>query len=117
MVDELEIHSSVAYSDHNVVMFKIIYETTFQKNNMKVFNYHHGNYLQMCNELQLVNWDNRFYEKNVDFMWVDLLNQLTDLRTKYVPQKVLPKRQLPRWITTNIRLSTKNLANYGKSFL
>ena len=63
MVDDLEIRSSVANSDHNVIMFKLIYETTVQKENMKVFNYHHGNYLQICNELQLVNWDNRFYEK------------------------------------------------------
>ena len=83
----IQIHSSVAYSDHNVVMFKLVYETTVQNDNMNVFNYHLGNYLQMCTEVQLVNWDNRFYEKNVDFMWVDLVNQLTDLRTKYVHKK------------------------------
>ena len=50
MDDDLEIHRSVANSDHNVIMFKLIYETTVQKENMKVFNYHHGNYLQICNE-------------------------------------------------------------------
>jgi hypothetical protein len=46
-------------------------------------------------------------KKNVDFMWVDWGNKLIDLRTQYVSQKVLPKRQLPRWITKNIRLSIK----------
>ena len=60
MVENLEVSCPVASSDHNVLTFRLILETVLDESSFKYLNYHKGNYGKICDELEGIDWNNRF---------------------------------------------------------
>lgn len=102
MVEELEISSPIANSDHNVIMFKMVCKTIMDRNDTIVFNYHHGDYTKICGELLEVNWVSNFDNSRVEVMWGEFVEKLLECRRKYVPEREIKEKGYPRWMKPSI---------------
>jgi len=111
MVEDLEIHCPIANSDHNIIIFKVIYETVLDNNKQNVFNYHKGNYAEINKELLSVDWNTRFQNKNTEEMWKEISEDLLESRSKYIPLKITQKGGYPKWIKKSIKRKI-NKRNY-----
>src|SRR5271163_593980 len=82
MVDALEICCAVANSDHNGIIFKLIYETILENSNVKAFSYHKSNSSEINNALCTIEWEDRFENKLTEDIWLELIAELLECRSK-----------------------------------
>jgi len=103
LVDEVEICSPISNSDHNSLLFKICVEVGEENINRVIYNYHKADFVKINSDLNEINWDDRFSNKNVESMWNVLITELIQVRDKYVPIKKMMKGKCPKWMKNKIK--------------
>ena len=106
LVENLEVCSSVSNSDHNSLVFKICVETRIENDMRTIFNYHQADFEKINSVLGEINWEEKFIDNNVESNWVNLVDELVECRSKYVPTKTINKGNYPKWMKKHIK--TKN---------
>ena len=117
MIEEVEIKCPVSNSDHNVLLFKLNCKTEVIKNLLKNYRYDKGDYVNMKAELNAINWEEIYSNKDVEEIWVLFQQKLMELREKYVPESVPKKRELPKWMTGSIRKGIKKRNKAWKKYV
>lgn len=103
LVDDVCIISPVANSDHNVLLFNIVWETGKITREQKLFNYHKGNYIEIDRVLKRIDWNESCKNTGVTEKWEYLLETALKCRDVYIPIKVpYNKSTDPIWLKPKI---------------
>lgn len=116
MVEDLLVSSPIANSDHCVIYWKLIFETQIEKNSMKMFNYHKGDYGLICSDLDKVDWDNHFQDRGVEAMWNFFVTKTTESRDRHVPIREIKSNGNPKWLKKSLITKIKSRSNSWKKF-
>ena len=84
MIEELEVRSPLANSDHSIIVFRLVWESVVVCSRMESFNYHKGNYGAVCRELREIDHGVKFHNKGVGSMWFILLEEVKLCRDRYM---------------------------------
>ena len=69
MVDNLQVGSPLANSDHNTITWSLQVKKIRDAEGNKVYNYNKANYSKICEELMKKNWDEELGNNNVNDMF------------------------------------------------
>ena len=89
MIENLEVISPIANSDHNSIEFTLKISSDLKKvSTLKLqYNYFKGNYKDMICDLKSKNWNEEFENKTVEEKWESLKAHIEKGIKKYVPVK------------------------------
>src|SRR6266536_4281130 len=116
MVEDINISSPVATSDHNVINFKLIYDTEIEENKKKVFDYYHGDYEAISNVMMGEDWECRLRGMDMEEMWKEFLTKFLECRDKFVPERKEKKRKGPLWMKPKILRKIKQRGRAWKKY-
>ena len=82
-------------------MFKICVETRIENDmrTISLFNYHQADFEKINSVLGEINWEEKCMGNkgnNVESNWVNLVDELVECRSKYVPTKTINKGNYPK---------------------
>ena len=117
MIEEVEVECPVSNSDHNVLLFKLNCKTEWVKKMMKNYRYDKGDYISIKTELNAINWEEIYRNKDVEEMWTFFQQKLMELKEKYVPESVTKKRELPKWMIGSIKKGIKKRNKAWKRYV
>lgn len=107
----LELLPPVGKSHHAVIRFDFLLDTDLDDVDgaqQLRYNFHKANYAEIRRELEEVNWNELFRNKEVEEMYQILVNILCDLIDKYVPKIVCNlARKKHKWMTSEVRNKIK----------
>lgn len=87
LIDDIVYNEPLGKSDHVVLEWDLITETSEKTSSQPKFNYTKGNYEKIADELMQVDWNVFFQKKSVNQMWTSFKNMMDDLMSQHIPLK------------------------------
>ena len=121
LINACEVGEALANSDHRIIRCEINCEVNIKENTLLVPNYKKGNILGLKSELQQIQWETVFANKNIEQMCACFTSTLLKAEEKWIPRvrKRINNSKNPQWLTNDIRhilIRKKHLyAKYKKS--
>ena len=107
MIEDIEISSPVANSDHNIITWKLTYKHHTDASKQKLFNFHKGNYEAINHNLSEIDWEAMMAGMDVEQMWMLIVNKLNDLKEEFVPTRQEQKQKNPQWLKPRLNNAIK----------
>ena len=104
MIENLEVISPIANSDHNSIEFTLKISSDLKKvSTLKLqYNYFKGNYKDMICDLKSKNWNEEFENKTVEEKWESLKVHIENGIKKYIPLKKGEVKKKSPWMKMGI---------------
>jgi hypothetical protein len=99
LIDDIVYNEPLGKSDHVILEWELITETTETTSSQPKFNYIKGDYEKITDELMRVDWNVFFKNKSVNQMWTSFKNIMDDLMSQHIPLKKEFKRKKGHWIS------------------
>ena len=92
MINRLEHHAGLGVSDHVVMSCNLSINNLRVTDGKSRFNYNKGNYEEIINHLEEVDWPTELQSKSTEEAWEFFAKLLDQQMTKYIP-KSTPKKE------------------------
>ena len=89
LINHLEYHSPLGKSDHSVICFNYQVKCVKCTYKLKKTFYDKGNYKEMEEYLNEIDWKHLFVGKDVQQMWDLLVETLKECETRFIPNKIV----------------------------
>ena len=89
LINHLEYHSSLGKSDHSVICFNYQVKCVKCTYKLKKTFYDKGNYKEIEEYLNEIDWKHLFVDKDVQQMWNLLVETLKECETRFIPNKIV----------------------------
>ena len=121
LINACEVGEILSNSDHKIIRCKVNCEVDVKENTLLVPNYKKGNILGLKTELQKIDWQTAFGNKNVEQMCTHFTKILLEVESKWIPKvkKRVNGTKNPQWMTNDIKViinrKKKSYANYKRT--
>jgi hypothetical protein len=88
--------SPLGKSDHCILLFKYVHNIKLKAYMKKKIFYDKGNYEQIRENLQSINWEEILKEKDVNKQWEEIDEKIKEMEMKYIPSKNIYVNQRKR---------------------
>ena len=83
----MTVDSPLGKSDHAIISFDYLCYFNISHDNSEKYQYFKGDYISICNDLNEVNWDLIFQDKDINETWNIFKNKLFDSIDEHIPKK------------------------------
>merc|ERR1711980_27813 len=106
LIDTCEVGEILSNSDHKIIRCKVNCEVDVKENTLLVPNYKKGNILGLKTELQKIDWQTAFGNKNVEQMCTHFTKILLEVESKWITKvkKRVNGTKNPQWMTNDIKV-------------
>ena len=105
-IDNLEMYHPLGKSDHVVLKIDYVIPVVY-KNNIEKYRFYKGDFIGLNNHLNNANWEKNKKLENVHDMWDELLCNVNQAVSKFIPRSKKGMRKGPEWLDKTVLEAVK----------
>ena len=103
MIQEVKAEGRVGKSDHDLITLEICIGGRKEVNKRHTYNYRKADFAVMRKSISKINWSREWEGRDVNEMWEDLKNRITDLMKTHIPTKTRREMMQPPWMDREVK--------------
>jgi len=102
VIFDIEDLGCIEKSDHNALLCKLNVDLVSKDNVKVVQDWKNADIDSFKNDLNEIDWNSRFMNKNTEQCWNDFIEQFENIQLKHVPKKNVKTSKQPPWMNNSL---------------